>query len=637
MNAQLEFQGTTWTSYEIATLHQLLDKGILSEERAKEAASINSRHKTPLRDILAALDAVSLKDYASNLAEISTNIYVSNIIESEHFVYNIDFIRQFDPALMARFLFIPLYNSNGIVTVLTADPDEPRLSEWVQAVVPGADVIQFVGTERDIKRMLRLAFHERFTYKAVEELRERNPVQSASQVFTSWQIGAALLLLALTVIGLMADVWTTLSILVVLASCFYVVGISFRLLISLAGAPRGTGVRRDASKALKDNELPVYSILVPVYKEPQVVPSLLRALANIDYPHEKLDVLLLLEEDDLETIAQAKAAAPPAYFRFIIVPKSHPRTKPKACNYGLNFCRGEYVTIYDAEDIPEPDQLRKAVAAFQKGDDKLICVQAALNYYNADENYLTRMFTLEYTYWFDYILVGLDRLKLPIPLGGTSNHFHTEKLRKLMAWDPFNVTEDADLGIRAAANGYTVGVIHSTTYEEANKEVGNWIRQRSRWIKGYMQTGLVHNRNPLRLFAAIGPKNWVSYQLLIGGTVIVFLLNPVMWLMFGLWVLFQPAWMSQLFQGWVWDLAFFSLLFGNGIAILLNAIAALSRKQYRFFFFALTNPLYWCLHSIAAYKALWQLLSKPFYWEKTTHGLTTVQADHLFKPQATGS
>ncbi|NJL57694.1 glycosyltransferase, partial [bacterium] len=211
----------------------------------------------------------------------------------------------------------------------------------------------------------------------------------------------------------------------------------------------------------------------------------------------------------------------------------------------------------------------------------------------------------------------LDQLGLPIPLGGTSNHFRMVALRKLGAWDPFNVTEDADLGIRAAANGYTVGVINSTTYEEANKAVGNWIRQRSRWIKGYMQTWLVHNRHPLRLLRQIGLKDWLGFQLLIGGTAWVFLINPLMWGLFALWVVFQPGWMRLLFHDWVWLLALLSLIVGNGTAIALNILAVWGRRGNRkLFWYALSNPLYWFLHSIAAYKGLWQLIRKPFYWEK---------------------
>ena len=193
------------------------------------------------------------------------------------------------------------------------------------------------------------------------------------------------------------------------------------------------------------------------------------------------------------------------------------------------------------------------------------------------------------------------------------------------------MTEDADLGIRASCNGYTVGVIRSTTYEEANKAYKNWLRQRSRWIKGYMQTWLVHNRNPLKLLRSVGLKDWLSYNLFIGGTVAIFLINPLMWLFFAIWLLFRPAWMGDIFAGWVWYVAFFSLIVGNGTAILLNIMGVLKRNNRKLLLYALTNPVYWCMHSIAAYIGLWQLITNPFYWEKTDHGLTNVNTEGLFE------
>ena len=262
---------------------------------------------------------------------------------------------------------------------------------------------------------------------------------------------------------------------------------------------------------MTDHELPIYTVLVPVYREPEVVHHLIEGLSKIDYPQHKLDVMLLLEEDDRITLDAAKAARAPANWRFVIVPNRQPRTKPKACNYGLFFARGKYLVIYDAEDIPEPTQLKAAVVAFKKATPDYVCFQAALNYFNARENFLTRMFTLEYSYWFDYLIPGLDHLNLPIPLGGTSNHFDVAKLRKLGGWDPFNTTEDADLGIRASAEKYRVGFINSTTFEEANADLGNWIRQRSRWVKGYMQTWLVYSRHPVQLIKAVGSRtSWLS-------------------------------------------------------------------------------------------------------------------------------
>jgi glycosyltransferase XagB len=524
------------------------------------------------------------------------------------------------------------------VVMLAADPNEAAITPLIQAVVPNADIIMMIGTEINVTRLVNEVFAEKLLDKAVNLLRREHGQQSASTVFTRPQMATGVVLLCLLLTGLIWDFWAILSGFVVVISLVYVASIFYKLILSLASfGDREQKIGDKQIKSLNDAELPIYSILVPVYKEPEVVPRLLKALSRIDYPREKLDVLLLMEADDLETITKAKEAKPPSFFRFILVPESLPRTKPKACNYGLNFCRGKYVTIFDAEDIPEPDQLKKAVAAFEAGGDTLMCVQAALNYFNSHENYLTRMFTLEYTYWFDCLLPGLDRLKLPIPLGGTSNHFRLDKLWELGGWDPFNVTEDADLGIRASANGFTVGVIRSTTYEEANKAFKNWLRQRSRWIKGYMQTWLVHNRNPLRLLRTIGLKNWLSYNFFIGGTVAIFLINPLMWIFFILWVIFQPAWMSMIFSGWVWNLALFSLIFGNLLAIMLNILAIMVRRNYELIPYAISNPIYWCMHSIAAYIALWQLITNPFYWEKTDHGLTNVETDHLFASETSST
>jgi hypothetical protein len=231
------------------------------------------------------------------------------------------------------------------------------------------------------------------------------------------------------------------------------------------------------------------------------------------------------------------------------------------------------------------------------------------------------MFTLEYSYWFDYMLTGLHVLRLPIPLGGTSNHFRTEDLRALGAWDPFNVTEDADLGIRATARRYRVGVINSTTYEEANSRYGNWIRQRSRWIKGYMQTSIVHLREPRRLLRSTGVRNTLSFALLIAGTPLSFLTAPPLWALCVVSIVVGTNDMAWLFPGVALYLSLFNLLVGTTVMIYLTMMGGFKRRNYDLVLWALATPLYLVLHSIASYKALWQLFTRPHYWEKTTHGL----------------
>jgi cellulose synthase/poly-beta-1,6-N-acetylglucosamine synthase-like glycosyltransferase len=236
------------------------------------------------------------------------------------------------------------------------------------------------------------------------------------------------------------------------------------------------------------------------------------------------------------------------------------------------------------------------------------------------------MFTAEYSFWFDYMLPGLDALRLPIPLGGTSNHFRTDGLRRLGGWDPFNVTEDADLGIRASALGYTVGVINSTTYEEANRKLGNWIRQRSRWVKGYMQTSLVHARNPWALVRVAGLRQTLGFALLIAGTPLTFLFVLPLTALFVASLVIRDPFFDKLYPGWVLWVGLFNLLIGNGLMVYVSMMGAFLRKRYALVTWSLLNPVYWLLHSVASYKALWQLITRPHYWEKTTHGISALSA-----------
>lgn len=596
----------------------------LTLEQWQQALEIRRRTGSSLGQVLTRLSYLSTPEYLSILAHLLGYPAVSELMGTGLLHRDESLSRQFDPEVMMRHLFYPLsWTDEHTLTVMVNDPLDWAVDELLYSWRPGLRIEKVLGTEQDITQLLSQDQGSRFSQEAVYKLMARLPEESASRVFTPSQIAVGYGLLLLFLLGLATAPWTTLTILVLLINLFYVASILFKLLLSLVGsADRFHQITDEEVAALDDRDLPIYTILVPVYKEPEVMPILIKSLSKLDYPHERLDVLILLEENDRDTIEAARAAKPPRYVRLLLVPDSKPKTKPKACNYGLAFARGEYLTIYDAEDIPDPDQLKKAVIAFRKGDPSLVCVQAALNYFNRNENFLTRMFTLEYSYWFDYLLPGLETLRMPIPLGGTSNHFRTDRLRELQGWDPFNVTEDADLGIRASQHGYTVGVINSTTYEEANCAVKNWIRQRSRWIKGYMQTWLVHNRNPLRSLRKLGLKNWLSYQFFIGGSFFTFLTSPIMWLLFIYWLLTRAHWLQNLFPSWLVYLGLFNLLVGNAIGIYLNLVAVFRRGYYDLAFYALLNPIYWQLHSIAAYMALWQLFTKPFYWEKTIHGIS---------------
>ena len=413
---------------------------------------------------------------------------------------------------------LPLSIENNRVITVMADPGDQEFIDFLRFTYNCEPEI-IIASDLEIVWLCHKRLGDKYVKSAVFELMKRDPSSSAFITFSTGQLLFLFVLLAVIVIGLVVDFKFTSITINVIISTFFLIAILFKLFLALVGSrfELHQAVTREDLKELVTEDLPIYTILLPVYKEDKLIKKLIWNLQAIDYPREKLDIKLLIEEDDSKTLNAVRSLNFPAIFEVIVVPFHMPKTKPKACNYGLFFSRGKYLTIYDAEDIPDTDQLKKIVAMFNKLPSNYICIQSALNYFNRNENFLTRMFTLEYSYWFDYMLPGLDTLDIPIPLGGTSNHFKLENLVELGAWDPFNVTEDADLGVRAYAKGYKVAVVNSTTYEEANNEPFNWIRQRSRWIKGYMQTFLVHMRNPVALWKKLGWKGFFGLQLFYRG------------------------------------------------------------------------------------------------------------------------
>lgn len=379
---------------------------------------------------------------------------------------------------------------------------------------------------------------------------------------------------------------------------------------------------------------PRYTIFCPLYKESEVVMQFVGAMSRLDYPKEKLEVMLLLEQDDEETIDNIRAMKLPDYFKIMVVPHSMPKTKPKACNYGLREATGKYAVIYDAEDVPEPSQLKKAVVAFETGGSDVGCIQAKLNYYNWNQNLLTRLFTLEYSLWFNLILPGLHAIKAPIPLGGTSNHFRLSDLRLLEGWDPFNVTEDADLGMRIVKRGLRTAVLDSFTLEEANSHYGGWLKQRSRWIKGYMQTYLVHMRRPHH-FLRHRKRHLPLFQLMLGGKVVTMLVNPLLWLMTVTYLVLpdQTAdFIQSLYIGPVFYMGMVALVFGNFLYTYFYMAGAVKQKKSELVMYCIFVPIYWLMMSWAALLAFRDLLIRPFHWHKTKHGLhlkASYQAEEL--------
>ncbi len=436
------------------------------------------------------------------------------------------------------------------------------------------------------------------------------------------------MLVALVGIGLVINLIGALQILVALLSTIYFLDVVFNagLIFKSLRNPQEIVIKKEELATLSESQLPIYTILCPLYKEAHIIPQFLEAIAKISWPKDKLDVIFLLEEDDRNSIEVAKNLGLPTYVRVAVVPDSQPKTKPKACNYGLSIAKGEYLVIYDAEDIPDPMQLKKAYLSFQKAGPEIKCLQAKLNYHNPHQNLLTRFFTAEYSLWFDVTLTGYQSINTSIPLGGTSNHFKTTDLIKLQGWDPFNVTEDADLGVRLFKEGFRTAIIDSTTLEEANSKWGNWIRQRSRWIKGYMQTYLVHTRDPYS-FIKSNKQHSLLFNLIFGGKIAFILINPLLWLAtlsyFTLYAYVGPS-IEKLYPSAIFYMAGTSLVFGNFLYLYYYMIGCMKREQYSLVKYIFFVPLYWLMISIAGFYALFQLILKPHYWEKTTHGLNLI-------------
>lgn len=371
--------------------------------------------------------------------------------------------------------------------------------------------------------------------------------------------------------------------------------------------------------ALPADLLPCISVLVALYGEAEIAPRLIRRLERLDYPRDRLDLILVVEEDDAATRAALARADLPAWMRVAVAPRGQVRTKPRALNIALAQCRGTIVGVYDAEDAPEADQLQRVAARFAVAPPDVACLQGVLDFYNGQANPMARVFALEYAGWFRLVLPGFQRLRLVLPLGGTTLFFRRSVLERLGAWDAHNVTEDADLGLRLARHGWRTEMLDSVTLEEANCLPLPWVRQRSRWIKGYLMTWAVHMRSPVALWRGLGSRRFVAVQVQFLLTVAQSLLAPALW---SFWLVGSGGSLALLpplppAAG----TALLGLLVMSFALDLTIALVAHRRAGLRFWrLWVLALPVYHALATAAAYKALWDMALRPFHWDKTKHG-----------------
>jgi glycosyltransferase XagB len=596
----------------------LLRKHLISEFQLNSALEAQQGTGERLGRILVTLGLINRLSLAEVLAEQYHMLFI-NIRTTK-----------LDPAIIGlltediarSWQCLPIKWIGNRLLVAMVDPSQEKVKQELRSKLQ-VPLIFAVTSEFDIDWALDAVYRATYLEDSIAGLLYRNPNESAFQTFTDLQLTEALV--AIIILAVLAFIFPIQFFILLNAifGIFYLATTIYRLWLATRSSSESLTIQvtKEEIEALDEADLPIYTVMIPIFHEKKVLGQLIESIQSLNYPKEKLDVKLLFEESDTETLEAARNIHPPGYIEFVIVPDAVPRTKPKALNYGLVAARGLYTVVYDAEDSPDPDQLKQAVLAFRRASKEIVCLQAKLNYYNANQNLLTRWFTIEYSMWFDLVLPGLDSTNVPIPLGGTSNHFYTEKLRQLGGWDPFNVTEDADLGMRMYKRNYRTAILDSTTYEEANSDLWNWIRQRSRWEKGYMQTWLVSMRHPFQLYKSLGLKAFLSFQVTIGGSPLILFINPFYWLITILWFVGKWGIIPNLFPGVVFYMSLFNMVSGNFLFVYLNLLATYRRGYYSLSRYALLTPIYWVFMSFATWRALWQLISQPFYWEKTVHGL----------------
>ncbi|CTQ32361.1 Cellulose synthase 1 [Jannaschia rubra] len=517
--------------------------------------------------------------------------------------------------LALTFRALPWNRTGGRVLIATARPE--ALDDLRAALPPEFDNCLFaVVTDTALDARMH-EVHGRALARAAEC---RVPEGMSCRLFRA-RPGAALLAIALLTTLLAITIWPAMALRIATAAGLMVMcaNLGLRVAAVLALRRRGPGFTsvRPAEEAAR--KLPVITVLVPLHNEPDIAGPLTERLSRLDYPRELLDICLVVEEGDRATLDALGRATLPRWMRVVPVPDGQPRTKPRAMNYALNFARGDIVGIYDAEDAPAPDQLLTVATRFQAAPARVACLQGLLDYYNPTRNWMARCFTIEYANWFRLVLPGIARMGLVVPLGGTTLFFRRTALERIGAWDAHNVTEDADLGVRLARLGYRTEIINTTTLEEANASPLAWVKQRSRWMKGYILTWAVHSRRPVQLWRDLGPRRFFGFHLMFMGSILNALLMPALWS-----TVVIPFGVHHPIVDWLPGnglLAIGIVMASGGLLSMSLAWIGCATPHHRSLRkWIPTLELYYPLATLAALKALQEIVVRPFHWDKTSHG-----------------
>lgn len=593
----------------------LLDRGVITSGQLAKALHLQQRWKAPLGEILVGEGWVSRRDVLQALSDQS-RLQIADFGQTEP---DATLCAQMPVEFWLKHNVVPWMKVGPVLLIATARPD--RFGPIENALrKKGHSVAPVIADSEEIDAALSRIFAKPLAQAAETRV---EPAQSCRTWTARSRVGPVLLTVMLCVLGLAMPklglavlLWATvLSLLLFLA---------LRVSGLIAGAfQRQTPYDPRAFDRLR---MPCVSILVPLFKEKEIADALIARLQRLTYPKALLDVILVLEECDEVTRAALQDVKLPSWIRVLEVPEhSGLTTKPRAMNYALDFCRGEILGVWDAEDAPVPNQIETVVKHFAKAPEDVVCLQGVLDYYNPRTNWRSRCFTIEYNSWFRVVLPGIARLGLVVPLGGTTFFFRRDKLLELGGWDAHNVTEDADLGVRLSRAGYRTEIVNTTTYEEANFRAWPWVKQRSRWLKGFMVTYLVHMRSPRQLLRDLGILRFLGVQAFFLGTVGQFLLAPILWLFWlaylGLPHPYQGVVPDLALQGFVW-----LFLLAEAANFLVGALGVAAGNRRFLIPWVPTMVLYYPLGVLAAYKGLWELAFKPFFWDKTQHGHAAEEA-----------
>jgi cellulose synthase/poly-beta-1,6-N-acetylglucosamine synthase-like glycosyltransferase len=551
---------------------------------------------------------------STTLAQIQAGLAGTSVVDPVLNPADPRLIERFGAQLCLKHRVLPWRSVSGRVTVLATSPDRFLRVRDALVAIFGPVHLAIVTTDNldaALSRMCHKTLMQNAEYRTQHHESCRG--WQAGKALR-WGLGIVLIILSCLI------VWPKISFLVLCGWAVFTLILNTILKVAAAILylfPKPSG-SIPANPQLA--HLPIVTILVPLFHERDIAGALIKRLSQLNYPPDRLDVCLVLEADDSTTQNALAATQLPFWMRAIRVPLGTLQTKPRALNYALSFAKGSIICVYDAEDAPAPDQLNIVVNRFAQRGPEVACLQGRLDFYNSHSNWLARCFTIEYATWFRIMLPGLERLGLAIPLGGTTLFFRREILESLGGWDAHNVTEDADLGIRLARHGYRTEIIDTVTQEEANARAWPWVKQRSRWLKGYAITYGVHMRSPMKLWRDLGAWRFFGVQLLFAGTISQFLLAPLLW-SFWLLVFGLPHPLDGVLNPNV-ALTFAGIfLLSEIIGITVSAIAVSSAGKRDLIKWSPTLHLYFPLAALAAYKGVIELATKPFYWEKTSHGI----------------